>query len=37
MRIAQLVVVPIAAVRLVEVDELAASHRGSRGFGSSSS
>ena len=37
MRIAQLVVVPVAAVRLVEVDELAASHRGDRGFGSSSS
>jgi dUTP pyrophosphatase len=37
MRIAQLVVVPVAAVRLVEVDELAASDRGVRGFGSSSS
>ena len=37
MRIAQLVVVPVAAVRLVEVDELAASHRGDQGFGSSSS
>ena len=37
MRIAQLVVVPIAAVRLVEVDELAASDRGMQGFGSSSS
>ncbi len=37
MRIAQLVVVPVAAVRLVEVDELAASDRGIRGFGSSSS
>jgi dUTPase len=37
MRIAQLVVVPVATVRLVEVDELAASHRGDRGFGSSSS
>lgn len=36
MRIAQLVVVPVAAVRLVEVDELAASDRGVRGFGSSS-
>ena len=35
MRIAQLVVVPVAAVRVVEVDELAASERGSRGFGSS--
>jgi len=37
MRIAQLVIVPVAAARLVEVDELAASDRGSRGFGSSSS
>jgi dUTP diphosphatase len=37
MRIAQLVVVPVAAVRLVEVDELASSNRGTRGFGSSSS
>ena len=37
MRIAQLVVLPVAAVRLVEVDELAASERGSRGFGSSAS
>jgi dUTP pyrophosphatase len=37
MRIAQLVVVPVASVRLVEVDELATSKRGSRGFGSSSS
>jgi dUTP pyrophosphatase len=35
MRIAQLVVVPVAGVRLVEVDELTASERGSRGFGSS--
>jgi dUTP pyrophosphatase len=35
MRIAQLVVVPVAAVRVIEVDELAASERGSRGFGSS--
>ena len=35
MRIAQLVVAPIASVRLVEVDELATSHRGERGFGSS--
>jgi dUTP pyrophosphatase len=34
-RIAQLVIAPVAAVRLVEVDELAASERGSRGFGSS--
>jgi dUTP pyrophosphatase len=37
MRVAQLVVVPVAAVRLIEVDELAASERGSRGFGSSAS
>jgi dUTP pyrophosphatase len=37
MRIAQLVVIPVASVRLVEVDELAASARGTRGFGSSSS
>ena len=37
MRIAQLVVAPVASVRLVEVDELAASERGSRGFGSSTS
>jgi dUTP pyrophosphatase len=35
MRIAQLVVAPVASVRLVEVDELAASERGPRGFGSS--
>ena len=35
MRIAQLVVVPVARVRLREVDELAASARGERGFGSS--
>jgi dUTP pyrophosphatase len=35
MRIAQLVVAPVASVRLVELDELAASHRGERGFGSS--
>lgn len=35
MRIAQLVVAPVAGVRLVEVDELAASERGGRGFGSS--
>ena len=37
MRIAQLVVAPVASVRLVEVDELAASERGARGFGSSTS
>ena len=35
MRIAQLVVAPIAAVRLVEVGELASSERGGQGFGSS--
>jgi dUTP pyrophosphatase len=35
MRIAQLVVLPIPAVGLVEQDELAASERGERGFGSS--
>jgi dUTP pyrophosphatase len=35
MRIAQLVVAPVASVRLVEVDELATSERGTRGFGSS--
>lgn len=35
MRIAQLVVVPVASVRLVEVAELATSERGGRGFGSS--
>jgi dUTP pyrophosphatase len=34
-RIAQLVVVPVASVRFVEVAELATSERGSRGFGSS--
>lgn len=34
MRIAQLVVAPVASVRLVEMDELAASERGQRGFGS---
>lgn len=37
MRIAQLVIAPIASVRLVEVEELVASDRGERGFGSSSS
>jgi dUTP diphosphatase len=37
MRIAQLVVAPVAAVRMVEVDDLARSERGARGFGSSSS
>lgn len=35
MRIAQLVIAPVASVRLVEVDELAISERGGRGFGSS--
>jgi dUTP pyrophosphatase len=35
MRIAQLVVMPVPAVRLVEADELAVSERGRRGFGSS--
>jgi dUTP pyrophosphatase len=37
MRIAQLVVAPVASVQLVEVDELASSARGARGFGSSAS
>jgi len=37
MRIAQLVIAPVASVRLVEVDELATSERGARGFGSSTS
>jgi dUTP pyrophosphatase len=36
MRIAQLVIVPVASVRLVEAEELAVSERGARGFGSSS-
>jgi len=35
MRIAQLVVLPVPDVELVEVDELPASERGVRGFGSS--
>jgi len=35
MRIAQLVVVPVAAVEIVEVDELPETGRGVRGFGSS--
>ena len=35
MRIAQLVVVPVPGVELVEVDELPDSERGARGFGSS--
>jgi len=34
MRIAQLVVVPLPEVELVEVDDLPASERGVRGFGS---
>jgi dUTP pyrophosphatase len=37
MRIAQLVIAPIAAVRVVEASDLAVSERGSRGFGSSRS
>ncbi|MGZ4439692.1 MAG: dUTP diphosphatase [Gaiellaceae bacterium] len=36
MRIAQLVVMPVSAAELLEVDELPASDRGVRGFGSSS-
>jgi dUTP diphosphatase len=36
MRIAQLVVVPVPGLEIVEVDELPASERGVRGFGSSS-
>jgi dUTP pyrophosphatase len=35
MRIAQLVVLPVPDLDLVEVDELPASERGDRGFGSS--
>jgi dUTP pyrophosphatase len=35
MRIAQLVIAPVASVRLVEASELAASDRGARGLGSS--
>jgi dUTP pyrophosphatase len=35
MRIAQLVVLPVPAFELVEVDELPESERGERGFGSS--
>ncbi len=35
MRIAQLVIAPVASVQLVEATALAASERGSRGFGSS--
>ena len=36
MRIAQLVVVPIASIGTAEVDQLPATERGARGFGSSS-
>jgi dUTP pyrophosphatase len=36
MRIAQLVVVPIASIGTAEVDQLPATERGGRGFGSSS-
>lgn len=36
MRIAQLVVLPVPGVRLREVEELPATERGARGFGSSS-
>jgi dUTP pyrophosphatase len=35
MRIAQLVIAPVATITLVEVEELGASDRGARGFGSS--
>ncbi len=35
MRIAQLVIAPVATVQLLEVHELATSGRGERGFGSS--
>ncbi len=35
MRVAQLVVAPVARVKLVEVDALVPSERGARGFGSS--
>ena len=35
MRIAQLVVLPVPELELVEVDELPESERGVRGFGSS--
>ena len=37
MRIAQLVVAPVADVHLVEVEELETSERGARGFGSTAS
>ena len=35
MRVAQLLIAPVASVRLVETPELAISERGARGFGSS--
>lgn len=35
MRVAQLVIAPVASVRLIEVEELATSERGALGFGSS--
>lgn len=35
MRVAQLVIAPVASVRLIEVEELAMSERGALGFGSS--
>ena len=37
MRVAQLVIAPVASVTLVEAEELVASERGARGFGSSTS
>ena len=37
MRVAQLVIAPVADVHLVEVEELAGSERGARGFGSTAS
>jgi dUTP pyrophosphatase len=37
MRVAQLVIAPVADVRLVEAEELATSERGARGFGSTAS
>jgi dUTP pyrophosphatase len=36
MRIAQLVILPVPEVDVVEVDELPESERGAKGFGSSS-
>ena len=35
MRVAQLVVLPVPELEIVELDELPASERGVRGFGSS--